>query len=249
MAKKKGINKLYLVGGAGGIVAVVLIAVFVFGVGIEGILPFVPANEVIPTQLTTQEIQENEQIMLEKTKITENPTDFCPTAITALMRCITIQDEDFVDVFSIEDIVIECGLTDEEVNQCIIEIDEIIAKLNMQLNESPPITNDTDSSPNPPPEQVCDILDLECSKKPPIQLVTNVIKTDSQGFTSSVESTIDVPQLSFFIEDVDERDFQTGQLEIQVKLIGKPSLAYVGTVLELHQWMLELVMKPLTKFQ
>ena len=234
MAKKKNIlsgnNRLFLIGGVGG-TAAVLIAVFVFGIGVEGILPFVPADEVIPTQLTTQEIQENEQIMLEKTKITENPTDFCPTAITALMRCITIQDEDFVDVFSIEDIVTECGLTDEEVNQCNNEIDEIIAKLNMELNESPPITNDTDSSPDPPPEQVCDILDLGCSKKPPIQLVTNVIKTDSLGFTSSVESSFDVPQLSFFIEDVvnGTRDFQTGQLEIQVKLIGKPSVAYVGT--------------------
>ncbi len=233
MAKKKNIlsgnNRLFLIGGVGAVGAV-LVAVFFFGVGIEGTLPFVPANEVIPTQLTTQEIQENEQIIIEITEITEAPTDFCPTAITALMSCISAQDEIIIEN-SNEETSIFCGLTDEEINQCNNEIDELITELNSQINESPPITNDTDSSPDPIDDQVCDILDLDCGKKPPIQLVTNVIKTDSQGFTSSEESSIDVPQLSFFIEDVvnGTRDFQSGQLEIQIKLIGEPGLEYVGT--------------------
>ena len=177
MAKKKNIlsgnNRLFLIGGVGAVGAV-LVAVFFFGVGVEGILPFVPANEVIPTQLTAQEINENEQVIIKITEITQAPTDFCPTAITALMECISIEGEVIIEV-SNEETSILCGLTEEEINQCNNEIDEIIAELNSQINESPPITNDTDSSPDPIDDQVCDILDLDCGKKPPIQLVTNVI--------------------------------------------------------------------------
>ena len=58
MAKKKGINKIVLVGGAtGGIVVVGLIAVLGFGVGLDFVKPFFEPQQ----DLTVQQVQENNE--------------------------------------------------------------------------------------------------------------------------------------------------------------------------------------------
>jgi len=231
MAKRK-INKLYLVGGAGGIVAAVLIAVFVFGIGFD-LLPFVSADDVVPTPLTTQEMQENEQILIDINEVTNDPDSFCSVNIDALTQCLSqTRGEVVVDVVPDADpsTFIECGITEETANRCSEQIDQIIRELNAEIIDPPPIPP-PDSSPVEPIGQICDLLDLDCGPKPPIKLETIVLKTDSAGFSDTVESTIDVPQLSFFIEDVVNatRDFQTGQLEMIITVIGEPNTLYIAS--------------------
>lgn len=69
MAKKiKLPNKLMLYGGIGGGVITVLILVFVFGIGLDFVKPLYEP----PTQLTSQQIQENQQIVFEINSITED---------------------------------------------------------------------------------------------------------------------------------------------------------------------------------
>ncbi len=234
MAKKKGINKLYLVGGAGGIIAAVLVAVFVFGVGVD-VLPVVEASDVVPTPLTVEEQQENEQIIFDIDEITKDPNSFCPSNINALAEClIQTQGESTVPIAPEVDpaTFVACGITEETTNLCNVEIEQIIADLNSHLNDTTTIPTDTDSSPNPVGDQIRDLLELDCSAKPPIQLETIVLKTDSTGLSDTIESTIDVPQLSFFIEDVvnGTRDFQTGQLEMIITVIGEPNTLYIESL-------------------
>ena len=202
MAKKKGINKLYLVGGAGGAVAVVLVAVFVFGIG-AGVLPFLPAGayniDNFPsidqaTELNNANLGEQaEQVFLE----TPN--------------CEGATNDDFLNAEP--DLPEQCD-QQEEVQKII--------DMQMPINNSTIPMNNT--SQTPPPEQICDIdpQNIICQLiNPPtssVNLLSSVTKIDSLGNEVIVQGSFTIPQLSFFVEDTTNIDYRTGFLRIELKL-------------------------------
>ena len=203
MAKKKGINKLYLIGGAGGaVIAVGLIAVFVFGVGAD-LLPFLQAEaydiENFPsidqaTELNNAQLREQAEAIFE-----ENP---CP------------------------DITDECRDLEKEAKE-ILDMQTPIDNSTLPMNHT-----STDPSPEQlcdiDPENVfCQILNPSSST---LNLLTTITKIDSAGNSEIIETRFAVPQLSFFVEDISNIDYSTGFIETGLALSSQfPEENFVGT--------------------
>jgi len=187
MAKKKGINKLYLIGGAGGTVAAVLIAVFVFGVGLDFVNPLFQEQ----TGLTVEQIQQNNDIAFQVSQI---EGDLAPISEADLQPPTYTDPPDLPPLDPID-----------EPNP----IDDLPDPI-----EDPPITNGTFSE-DPPIDQICDELDLGCGTRA-ITLTSIVTKTDSSGVATVVEETFSVGQLAFFVEDISGIDFSTGRITIEL---------------------------------
>jgi len=200
--KKKGINKLYLIGGAGGTVAAVLIAVFVFGIG-AGVLPFLPASaydiENFPsidqaTELNNAQLREQAEAVF-----LENP-------------CPDITNEEFVN--AAPELPDECNQQEKEAKD--------ILDMQTPIDNSTLPTNHT--STDPPPEQLCDIDpdSILCQILNPststLNLLTTITKIDSAGNSEIIETSFAVPQLSFFVEDISNIDYSTGFIETGLAL-------------------------------
>jgi len=226
--KKKGINKLYLIGGAGGTVAAVLVAVFVFGVGLD----FVNPQFQEPTDLTVQEIQHNEQVILdistifcggETTQIEvedlapDTPLEIQQILLSTEIVCIPLKEE-----------IIPDGV-DEETKK---KEDEIIDPVPIVdpfpfINQT--MTNQTKFSEDPIIVQICDELNLDCGSTSFV-LSSKVTKIDSAGEVEVVEGRFGFEQLALFVEDVSDKDYATGKLIIELKIIGEPNTAISGNV-------------------
>jgi len=225
MAKKKGINKLYLIGGAGGTVAAVLIAVFVFGVGLDFVNPLFQE----PKDLTVQEVQQNEQVIIDIENVLCGggfSGDLDPNLPADIISSI---------LSSPNDPCIPSGETTspgEEVSPKEIE-EEIKEKDDMIIDPNPvnqTMTNQTktDFSEDNTIGQICDELDLGCGSDTML-LTSKISKIDSTGEIEIVEGRFSFSQLALFVEDVSDKDYATGKLIIELKVIGEPNTAISGT--------------------
>jgi len=218
MAKKK-INKLYLIGGAGGTVAAVLIAVFVFGVGLDFVNPLFQE----PKDLTVQEVQQNEQVIIDIENV------LCGGGIDSGDLDPNLP----ADIIS--DPCIPSGETTspgEEVSPK--DIEEEIKKDNEMVIDPNPVnqtmTNQTKTifSEDNTIGQICDELDLGCGSDTML-LTSKISKIDSTGEIEIVEGRFSFSQLALFVEDVSDKDYATGRLIIELKITGEPNTAISGT--------------------
>lgn len=96
-------------------------------------------------------------------------------------------------------------------------IDEVDESINM-----------TETSTDPPPAQVCDILNLFCGTANLIQLEANVVKIDSTLLRFNETFLIDVPLASLFVEETTNIDFRTGAIEVSYNLISEPNIDLIS---------------------
>ncbi len=206
MAKKKfKFHKKYIwIPGAA--IAGILVAVFVFGFGLDFVNPLFQE----PQGLTANEIQQNEKAIIDINKALEDefgdgdPNSICIDDPTQEITCDEIIDP--IDP---------------------PPINEIVMNGTQGIIEDPPITNGTQSD-DPPIDQICDELDLGCGTRT-LTLTSIVTKTDSSGITTVVEETFDVGQLAFFVEDISGIDFATGRISIELIVEGEIGQDILGS--------------------
>ncbi len=235
MAKKKG-NTNRIVAGIIGVVVILVVVVpvlfFIFGIGNEDVqvLPQDTAPELevpfVEPVLTVDEIDE----LIEETIET---CDIDQSVLQQIAECeILTADEDEVP-FDPNAPADPCSQVNRDsLLQCNEEIDLLILKINAleeQIPEDNP--NGTETSIDDPFTQICDQTPelIVCGDSRSLELITTVLKTDSAGVQTTVETTTGIPQLSFFIEDISDIDFQNGQLQFSVQVKGDPNLSYLGT--------------------
>lgn len=230
MAKKKSAIKTPLIAGVG-LTIVILTPLLLLFAGIEvpivgevyanalgiDIVPQVPDGFEIPVPVITQsEIQQIQKIIDEIRKISTEDLEFARI-------CLELElDPDFVGVCDelLQDA--QKGVLTEQLLQNAIERIEALEK---EIEEilPPPDLNNTDTSIDPPPVQICDEIDcIDIIIVPPIGTNTVVLsslitKIDTQGNKTFTTEISQIPALSFFVEDVSNIDFSKGFLEIQTK--------------------------------
>jgi len=240
MAKKKNIlsgnNRLFLIGGVGGTAVAVLIAVFVFGVGLDFVNPLFQE----PTPLTSQEIQEKVQVVIEIENI------FCGGGTSDMIPVLVPFEGEVLNEESIAFLELalqEFGEFCVPLNEDIIpdEVDEETKKIEDEIIDPVPIVNPFVPTPDPFMNQtivfseapvivqICDELNLDCGSTSFV-LSTKVTKIDSAGEVEVVEGRFGFEQLALFVEDVSDKDYATGRLVIELKIIGEPNTAISGKV-------------------
>jgi len=85
------------------------------------------------------------------------------------------------------------------------------------------ILNMTETSTDPPLQQVCDLLNLFCGTAKIVDLEANIVKIDSLGNRFNETITFDVPLASLFVEETTDIDFRTGIIELDLDLITDPN--------------------------
>jgi len=191
--------------------------VYANALGID-IVPQVPDGFEIPVPVITP--SQTQQIQLIIDEIRKIQTEDLVNA----QICLVIEiDPDFVGVC--EELLkdAQAGVLTEQLLQNAIERIEALEK---EIEEilPPPDLNNTDTSPDPPPVQICDQID--CIDLPPIipPIGTNTVvlsslitKINSQGNKTFTTEISEISALSFFVEDTSNIDFSKGFLEIQTK--------------------------------
>ncbi len=191
--------------------------VYANALGID-IVPQVPDGFEIPVPVITP--SQTQQIQLIIDEIRKISTEDLVNA----QICLEIEiDPDFVGVCDelLKDA--QAGVLTEQLLQNAIERIEALEK---EIEEilPPPDLNNTDTSIDPPPVQICD--EIDCIELPPIipPIGTNTVvlsslitKINSQGNKTFTSEISEISALSFFVEDVSNIDFSKGFLEIQTK--------------------------------
>jgi len=228
MAKKKFKFHRKFIWIPGVAIAGVLIAVFVFGVGLDFVNPMFQE----PTPLTSQEIQEKEQVVIEIEKVfcgggTESTIDIPSSA--DLDGEATAQLQSDLQEFGEFCVPLNENIIPEEVKKEIEEISDPVPIVD------PPIINQTMTnqtktvfSEDPIIVQICDELNLDCGSTTFV-LSSTVTKIDSAGEVEVVEGRFGFEQLALFVEDVSDKDYSTGRLIIELKIEGDPNIPISGT--------------------
>ena len=209
MAKKKGVNKVAI--GAVGIgVLIAVSVVFVTGIGFDFVVPQDAEGLEVPV-LTPSETDQVQDIIDEVSDLSDDVSD--------AENCLEGQEgsQEVIDT--------------DECNQNIQDAIDKVDEKEMEIDEllPSPDLNDTDTSTDPPPDQVCDEFELNCGGTPKLELQTSITKIDSAGNSELVENTFDIPLASFFVEEETNIDYSTGRLEIKLVVKGDPTTAYMGT--------------------
>ncbi len=84
--------------------------------------------------------------------------------------------------------------------------------------------NMTETSNDPPPQQICDELNLFCGTANVIELQTSVVKIDSTLQRFNETFTSDIPFASLFVEDTSNIDFRNGFIEMTILLKTDPNI-------------------------
>lgn len=251
--KKKGINNRIIAGIIGAIVILAVVVPVLFLVtGIDDTkilpqdttpeleIPFEqPAPPVLPPSLTADEIDD---LINNPNSCVTNPSDpvcsiesICEVEQSELQKIaeceLLTQDEQVVN-FDPSLSVDECSQVHRtSAEQCDILIDDFIQQI---LEDSEPIeqpipTNET--SIDDPFTQICDQNPnlIVCGDSRSLELLTTILKIDSAGTQTIVETTTAIPRLSFFVEDTTNIDYRTGQLQFEVQIKGDPNLSYTGS--------------------
>jgi len=232
MAKQKISRAIVAVFGIGVLIAVIVpVMLFVTGIGFDFVAPQDADGLEIPV-LTPSEIQQIQKIIDEIRKISNED-------LVNAQICLELElDPDFVGIC--DDLLQDAqkGVLTEQLLQNAIERIEALEK---EIEEilPPPDLNNTDSSIDPPPVQICDEIDcIDIIIIPPIGTNTVVLsslitKINSQGNKTFTSEISEIPALSFFVEDVSNIDFSKGFLEIQTKATFRadesPNPKIIGT--------------------
>ncbi len=233
MAKKHKANRIVTAGAGIGVLLIVIIPVmlFVTGIGFDFVAPQDADGLEIPV-ITPSEIQQIQKIIDEIRKISNED-------LVNAQICLELElDPDFVGVCDelLQDA--QEGVLTEQLLQNAIERIEVLEK---EIEEilPPPDLNNTDTSIDPPPVQICDEIDcIDIIIIPPIGTNTVVLsslitKINSQGNKTFATEISEIPALSFFVEDVSNIDFSKGFLEIETKATFRadesPNPKIIGT--------------------
>ncbi len=235
MAKKTSRVIVGVAGIAVLLVVIVPVMLFVFGFsfGDTEILPqdTDPAPFEIPIVCNEGEIETDVGTCIpDIIPIIEQPEVFCDVDQALLQKIaecrILTGDEQFVDV-PVEQLGTsqeECSISqDDEANECSLEIDQILQEIyDNQVLPDPPEPNGTMTSIDDPFTQLCDQDPtlIICGDSRSLELLTRVLKTDSAGTQTIVETAFDIPLASLFAEDTSIIDFRTGQLQFEVQVNG-----------------------------
>jgi len=223
MAKKKSIKKTIAFAGTGLTIIVIagLVAVFGFGIGYDFVVPQDAEGLEIPviTPSETQQIQE----------IIDRISEISNSDLVDAQFCIEFIDD--------PEILAIC-------NQLLQDALDRIEVLDMEIEEilPSPDLNNTDTSKDPPPVQICDSIDGGCVEirlilpelgTKTVVLSSLITKIDTQGNKTFAGGFSRIPALSFFVEDVSNIDFSKGFLEIQTKATFRanesPNPKIIGT--------------------
>lgn len=253
--KKKGINNRVLGGIIGGIVilAVVIPVLFlVTGITDSKILPQdktpeleIPFDDppppVLPPSLTAEEI---DKLINNPDLCVTNPSDpacnvesICEIdqgELQKIAECELLTQDELTLPLDPTLTIDECSqVYRPSAEQCNEQIDSLIQQIlaDSEPDIEPPPPNGTETSIDDPFTQICDQNPdlIVCGDSRSLELITTVLKIDSAGVQTTVETTTGIPQLSFFVEDTTNIDFRTGQLQFEIQIKGDPNLTYDGT--------------------
>jgi len=115
-----------------------------------------------------------------------------------------------------EDVVIEDGTDNPERINCQTEVPPEIDPVNN------PDINMTETSDDPPIQQVCDELNLFCGTAKVIQIEADVVKIDSTLQRFNETFAFDIPFASLFVEETTDIDFRNGFIELELNLKTDP---------------------------
>jgi hypothetical protein len=242
MAKKKGASRIITgIAGIGVLIAVIIpVMFFVFGVGNADVLPQEtdPEPFEVPIACLEGQIRTPEGTCIaDITPIIEEPELFCEIPQSELQKIaeceLLTQDEQTVPLDPNLP-VDECSQVNRPSAEiCDAEIDQIIQQLleNAEPIIDPVPPNGTETSVDDPFTQICDQDPtlIVCGESRSLEFITRVLKTDSAGVQTSVETITDILQLELFAEDTTNIDFRTGQLQFEVQIKGDPDFRYMGT--------------------
>lgn len=252
--KKKGGNMKTLLGVTSGIVITgVVLYLFALPLVLEGErqilpqdvtpeleIPFEqPPPPVLPPELTIDDIDDlinNPNICVTNpSSAVCNVESICEIDQGELQRIaeceLLTQDEQVVE----SDPTVtadECSqIHRASAEQCDEQIDALIQQI---LEDSEPVEQpeqEPETSIDDPFTQICDQTPdlIICGDSRSLELLTTVLKTDSAGVQTTVETTTGIPQLSFFVEDTSNIDYRNGQLQFEIQIKGDPNLSYLGT--------------------
>ena len=137
------------------------------------------------------------------------PDDICGEGFKPLSLICVPDDFDPNPVPPDDVEVFENGTTDADIPSDVID----------ELDEIDKIINMTETSNDPPLDQIID----ELFEPQSIQLIANIVKIDStlQRFNETL--TFDVPLASLFVEETTDIDFRNGFIELDLKLKTDPN--------------------------
>lgn len=239
MAKSK-ISRVVVAGaGIGVLIAVIIpVMVFVFGVGNPNILPqdTDPNPFEIPVTCQQGEILNSEGTCIEIPTF-EEPELICtiePEELQRIADCELLTRDEPVVPSNTNLTVDECSQVNREsVEQCNVQIDKLIEDFLAQIEpeDDPVPPNGTETSIDDPYTQICDQNPslIICEQSRSLDIVTRILKTDSEGNQSVSETTFNIPFTQLFVEDSSNIDFRTGSLQFETQIKGDPDFKYVGT--------------------
>jgi len=114
------------------------------------------------------------------------------------------------------DDVIEDGTNNPPRINCLPDEPPIVDPVN------DPMVNMTETSDDPPIQQVCDELNLFCGTAKTIQLEADVVKIDSTLQRFNETFAFDIPFASLFVEETTDIDFRNGFIELDLNLKTDP---------------------------
>ncbi len=183
------------------------IVIAVFGIGVL-------IAVIVPVMLFVFDV-DLDNIAPQETDPFEIPTCLEGQIKTADGTCITPVVIDPEDPNCFDD-VIEDGTNNPPRINCPPEVPPEIDPVN------DPMINMTETSEDPPIEQVCDELNLFCGTAKVIQLEADVVKIDSTLQRFNETFAFDIPFASLFVEETTDIDFRNGFIELELNLKTDP---------------------------
>lgn len=196
--------------------------------------PFYNSDDFTVAELSVQDQEKNDEInmMIEETLM--ESTSLCGVSqqeLNSIKQCNTLtMNEQFVntELDSIDtSVLVSCGLTESQVDECTSEINQIIKELSDQLIQSQNPLNDTEFSDDSFEEQLCDLT--ECPEASAVTLESKIVKISSNGERFESISTFDIPLQSIFVEDSTNIDFRNGFLEVEMFALTNPNVKLSGS--------------------
>ena len=216
------------------IIGVILLALFPTLSALFEVNPPYNAGDFTVPELSIQEMQNNEDVNQMINGVIDDQIPLCglsQTELDSIKECeeltkgevlVNIDPQDFDP-----SLVITCGLTQNQVEECTIQIGNIIQDLQDQLIESENPLNDTEFSDDPPEQQLCDLT--ECPEASFVSLEATVTKVTSDGTRIETVELFDLPLQSIFVEDVTNLDFRNGLLEVALFAVTDPDVKLSGS--------------------
>ena len=211
-----------------------LIAGFVFEpaiASIPNILPQSNPDEFTIPFITPEEQQMNKEILQEIKDVTVKPeVEIDPELMQSNLDCIKLLQD--ASSGASQTIVTNSTLNDcQNIQQQVIEqtqqqTQEMINTLTENIIVPDPTVPPVQTSSSNPLTQICDQHPdfIICGKTTSLQLITKVVKQDSNGNQKTVETTTVIPQLAFFGEGV--TDYRNGLLQFELAVKGDPNFTY-----------------------